>query len=45
MVDEFKSMLQDKNQGFELHESVRDSAGKEKFLKVDREEVAIKTGI
>lgn len=45
MVEEFQNLLKDKGQGFDLHQSVRDSEGKEKFLKVDRDDVATRTGI
>lgn len=38
-------MLKDPNQPFELHESVKDSTGREKYMRVDRDEVATKTGI
>ena len=40
MVDEFQNLLRDKSQTFSLHESVVDSEGKEKFLKVNKDEVA-----
>jgi len=45
MVEEFQHLLRDKAANFDLHESVRDSSGKEKFYKVDKEEVAHRTGI
>lgn len=45
MVEEFSKLLKDKQQGFDLHESVRDSEGNERFLKVDRNETALRTEI
>lgn len=44
-MDEFSKMLKDKNQPFELHEQLRDSEGKEKYMKVDRDEIATKTNL
>ena len=44
-MDEFAKMLKDPSQPFELHEQVRDSEGKEKYMKVDREAVANKTNL
>ena len=45
MVEEFSNLLKDKQQGFELHQSVRDSEGNERYLKVDREAAAVRTDI
>lgn len=40
MVEEFQNLLKDKSTDFDVHQSVTDSEGREKFYKVDREEVA-----
>ena len=44
-MEEFSNLLKDKQQGFELHQSVRDSEGNERYLKVDREAAAVRTDI
>ncbi len=45
MVEEFQNLLRDQGSNFDIHQSVKDSTGKEKFYKVDKEEVAQRTGI
>ena len=44
-MEKFQEMLKDPSQSFELHESIKDSTGREKFMRVNRDEVATRTGI
>lgn len=47
MVEEFTKLLKDNkdDKNFEVHKSITDSTGKEKYFKVDKEEVATKTNL